>query len=146
VKLYLDNCCYNRPFDTQEQLTVRMETDAKLQIQESIKRGKHDLVWSFILDYENSANPQKSIGRKIAEWKALATEDIDYSVEVENKAAEYLKLGIRQKDASHIACAVEANCDFFLTTDKAILNKSKSISSVEIINPIDFIRRYEDVL
>jgi len=144
VKLYLDNCCLNRPFDTQEQLTVRMETDAKLQVQEAIREGEFKLVWSFILDYENAANPQVSVSRKISEWRALAVEDVDYSVAIEEKAEKYMSYGLRQKDASHLACAVEAQCDFFLTTDKAIL--SKSIPEIEIINPIDFIRRYEDAL
>ena len=26
MRVYLDNCCYNRPFDDQAQLTVRLET------------------------------------------------------------------------------------------------------------------------
>ena len=32
LKLYLDNCCFNRPFDDQSQLLVRLETEAKLFI------------------------------------------------------------------------------------------------------------------
>ena len=31
--VYLDNCCYNRPFDEQTQLRVRLETEAKLRVQ-----------------------------------------------------------------------------------------------------------------
>jgi len=33
MRIYLDNCCYNRPFDDQNQLSVRLETEAKLAIQ-----------------------------------------------------------------------------------------------------------------
>jgi len=29
--IYLDNCCYNRPFDDQSQLRVRLEAEAKLK-------------------------------------------------------------------------------------------------------------------
>jgi hypothetical protein len=32
--VYLDNCCYNRPFDDQSNLLVRIETETKMQIQE----------------------------------------------------------------------------------------------------------------
>ena len=32
MRVYLDNCCYNRPFDDQTQVKVRMETEAKLLI------------------------------------------------------------------------------------------------------------------
>ncbi len=31
MRVYLDNCCYNRPFDEQDQLSVRLETEAKLR-------------------------------------------------------------------------------------------------------------------
>ena len=30
MRVYLDNCCYNRPFDEQKQLCVRLETVTKL--------------------------------------------------------------------------------------------------------------------
>jgi hypothetical protein len=53
LKLYLDNCCFNRPFDNQNQLKVYLETQAKLAIQEKIIAGEYELVWSYILDYEN---------------------------------------------------------------------------------------------
>ena len=33
MRVYLDNCCYNRPFDEQTQLKVRLETEAKLRVQ-----------------------------------------------------------------------------------------------------------------
>jgi len=33
LKVYLDNCCFNRPFDDQNQVRVRIETEAKLFIQ-----------------------------------------------------------------------------------------------------------------
>ena len=54
MKLYLDNCCYNRPFDDQQQLKIHLETQAKLYIQQKIKDGQYDLVWSYILEYENA--------------------------------------------------------------------------------------------
>jgi hypothetical protein len=39
MRVYLDNCCFNRPFDDQSSLTVRLETEAKLAIQEMIREG-----------------------------------------------------------------------------------------------------------
>ena len=29
-KVYLDNCCYNRPYDDQTQLRIELETKAKI--------------------------------------------------------------------------------------------------------------------
>ncbi len=57
MKIYLDNCCFNRPFDGQSQLRILLELEAKLRIQENIRSGSFELVWSYILDYENSQNP-----------------------------------------------------------------------------------------
>ena len=28
IRLYLDNCCFNRPFDDQQQLKIKLETDS----------------------------------------------------------------------------------------------------------------------
>ncbi|MDR1070041.1 MAG: hypothetical protein LBL37_04580 [Gracilibacteraceae bacterium] len=57
MRVYLDNCGYNRPFDEQASAIIRLETDAKLYIQEQIRSGELELCWSFVLDYENAANP-----------------------------------------------------------------------------------------
>lgn len=48
---------FNRPFDNQTNLRVRIETESKLFIQEKIKLGELLLIWSYILDFENSQNP-----------------------------------------------------------------------------------------
>jgi predicted nucleic acid-binding protein len=53
-----------------------------------------------------------------------------------------MKLGLRPKDAAHIACAIYAAADCFLTTDKKILNKPAA--GVQILNPVDFVRRHLD--
>ena len=57
MKIYLNNCCFNRPYDDQTQLRIRLEAEAKLKIQEDIRNGVIELVWSYILDYENGMNP-----------------------------------------------------------------------------------------
>ena len=56
LKIYLDNCCYNRPYDDQSQLSINLEALAKLSIQQEIREGKVDLVTSYILLAENAAN------------------------------------------------------------------------------------------
>ena len=56
--IYLDNCCFNRPFDNQKQIRIRIETEAKLFIQEEILPGKFLLAWTYILDYENASKPK----------------------------------------------------------------------------------------
>ena len=56
MRIYLDNCCYNRPYDDQTQLRISLESQAKLHIQDMIKDGKLELAASYVLTYENSRN------------------------------------------------------------------------------------------
>ena len=46
---YLDNCCYNRPFDEPSQVRIVNEANAKMAIQRAIANGKLDLVLTYIL-------------------------------------------------------------------------------------------------
>ena len=57
MRIYLDNCSYNRPFDEQLDIIVRLEAEAKLYIQELVKENRLDLVWSSVNEYENNDNP-----------------------------------------------------------------------------------------
>lgn len=42
MRVYLDNCCYNRPFDPQEQTKIRVETECKLPVQALMNRESFD--------------------------------------------------------------------------------------------------------
>ena len=140
IKVYLDNCCFNRPYDNQNNLIVFLETEAKLFIQELVHSEKLRLVWSFVLDYENDANPFDERKRSISVWKNLATADCNLCDEIAHIAGYLLNTGLSQKDASNIACAIYAGADYFISTDKKILNKP--VQGINLINPIDFVRRY----
>ncbi len=48
MRVYLDNCTFNRPFDDQTQIRISLETEAKLYIQERIRDRTLELVWSYI--------------------------------------------------------------------------------------------------
>jgi predicted nucleic acid-binding protein len=44
----------------------------------------------------------------------------------------------RPFDAFHISCAVASDCDYFLITDRKLLNTPQE--DIHVMNPIDFIR------
>jgi predicted nucleic acid-binding protein len=138
-KIYLDNCCFNRPFDDQDSLVVRLETEAKLHVQQMVKDGKLMLCWSYVLDYENSLNPFRERRTEIQRWKALATECALETPEVLALSKSALAQGIKPFDALHLACAQTMKCDIFLTVDKGILRKSPGIDGIKIVSPIDFV-------
>jgi len=76
MKLYPDNCTFNRPFDNQKDISIRIETEAKLHIQELIKNKKLRLVWSYILDFENAGNPFIERRESISHWKNYSYVDV----------------------------------------------------------------------
>jgi predicted nucleic acid-binding protein len=140
MRIYLDNCFFNRPFDDQSQIRIRLEAEAKLKIQEDVRSGCYTLIWSYVLDYENSQNPFRERREMIAKWRTYATTDIEEDEGILSVAAAVNKCGITKIDSLHIACAIKANAGFFLTTDDAVLNKAKLVHDIQITDPIGFIK------
>ena len=144
MRVYLDNCCFNRPYDTQAQIRISLETQAKLYIQDLIKDKKIELATSYMLRYENEQNPYEIRKQAITEYIQNNTSiyiDYDKMEEVIKEAETIMETGIKQKDAIHVATAIIAGCDCFLTTDIRLLKYKTDKIAIE--NPIDFIQRME---
>ncbi len=137
--LYLDNCCFNRPFDDQKQLRIHLETEAKLYIQQKIMDNTYALAWSYVLDYENGRNPFPERRKCIGKWKSLARTDCQEEEPILLLAETYQRNGLKAIDALHVACAVCLKCDYFISTDAKLLNKK--IPEIAAIDPIEFIRK-----
>ena len=116
LRIYLDNCCFNRPFDDQSQIRIRIEAEAKLFI----------------------ANPFLERAESIARWKGYAAVDITETAGVLRIARIIHGLGIKSKDALHVACAMEARCGYFLTTDDNIIKKLGGFDGIQVMNPVAF--------
>jgi predicted nucleic acid-binding protein len=142
-KIYLDNCTFNRPFDDQLQIKIRLETEAKLYVQSGIRQKKYSLVWSYMLDYENNDNPYEEKRNAISPWKEIADDYCPSSDDILTLGSEIMAYDIRAKDALHIACAIKSDCDYFITTDNKLTNKT--LTNIKIVNPIDFILETEDL-
>jgi len=140
MRIYLDNCCFNRPYDDQLHIRIKLETEAKLRIQDDIRNGLHQLVWSYILDYKNGKNPFVERIELILKWKRYAIVDISESTELLHYAKMCLKCGLKKYDSLHIACAIIESAEYFVTTDDGILRKSNLVDDIHLIDPIDFIK------
>ena len=137
----MDNCCFIRPFDEQTQdkiILIILETEAKIKIQAMIKTKTIDLVWSYMLDYENSENPFEMKRDVIGRWKSLAVDDIGETESLLQNMDQIALYGIDEKDALHIACAIEGRADYFLTTDIKITKKCDKIKQIAVCNPIQY--------
>ena len=141
MRLYLDNCCFNRPYDEQLQLKIRLETEAKIYVQQKIIDGMHELAWSYVMDYENSLNPFLERRCRIGLWKGIAKVFCNENETILTKAEILRNEGVKFFDSLHVACSIFLKCDYFLTTDDRLMKKN--ICEIRLIDPIEFIRREE---
>ena len=141
MRLYLDNCSFNRPFDDQNQLKIKLETEAKLFIQQGILKGKYELVWSYILEFENNQNKFDDRRNSVYGWKNIAKIHCTENEKIIEYAETIKKLNIRTKDALHIACSVYTNSDYLITVDKQLFNLK--LNDIKIINPLSFMNELE---
>jgi predicted nucleic acid-binding protein len=147
IKVYLDNCTYNRPFDDQTQIKIALETEAKRYIQWLIVDNKIDLTYSFVSRFENSRSPHELNKNSINNFFSNASVYVDYThaASIDKRAFEIMKANIKTRDAYHIACAIEDSCDYFITTDKPLLNyKTPEIVICNTIQFIDFLGEIEN--
>jgi predicted nucleic acid-binding protein len=140
-RIYLDNCCFNRPYDDQTQLKIYLETQAKLHVQSLVYEKKIELVWSFILTFENSQNIFDAKKRAISQWENISSSFVEKSEDIRLTAKEIMTTGIKAADAAHVACAIAGNCNYFITVDKRLLKYQDN--RIIICNPIEFINQIE---
>ena len=140
-KLYLDMNIYNRPFDDQSQVRIKLETIAINAILKTIKSGRFTLLWSFMVEFENSLNPYDDVRIEIEMVLKLASEYVNMSDNILEAAKEMESVGIKPRDAVHLACAIKAKADWFLTCDDKLIKKARFIKDdIIITNPVDFVR------
>ena len=143
-RVYLDNCCFNRPFDDQGSIRIRLEAEAKLYIQKKVMSKDLEIIWSYILEYENNANPFEERRSAISEWKKHAVEEILETSDLISKAREIQeRRHLKPKDCLHVACAIQGDCDYFLTTDDEIIKKMNGFEEIIVNDPQTFLREVE---
>ena len=144
LRIYLDMCCYNRPYDDQSQLKVSMETQSKLYIQHMIKEKKLELTASYMLRYECSNNPfemRRNTILDFIEQNAFVYVGVERRAEIEAKANDIMKTGIKFKDACHVASAICAKCEYFISTDIRLLKFNTE--EIKMVTPIEFVTETE---
>ena len=146
LKIYLDNCCYNRPFDDFSIEKNEVEAKAKMYIQSLVKYKSVSLYYSFMSLIEIDESPyeeRKECILGFVESNAVGYVGEKRFSEVETLADEIMQTGIKKKDATHLTCSIIAKCDYFITTDGRV-TKHKT-DKIKIINPIDFVKIWGDM-
>jgi predicted nucleic acid-binding protein len=139
--IYLDTCCLQRPLDDRSQPRINIEAEAVLTILGIIEKNNIGLVSSEVLEYEISQIPDRSRENKVREILAISDKYVTINDEIELKANQYMKEGIKPMDALHLASAIVMNIDYFCTADDKFLKKAKKIntSSIKITSPLELV-------
>ena len=143
MRIYLDVCCLNRPFDDQTQDRTRLETEAILTIMKFVEDGQWTLLSSDSIFYEISKilDPERMM--KVRFVISKASDYIQLDEGILKRAKEIQKLGIKSYDALHVASAESGKADIFLTTDDQLLKKLRQHSGkirVKADNPLAWIK------
>ena len=94
----------------------------------------------YPVHYENSRNPFQERREQIAKWRSYSESYIEEDEEIIKRAAGVNQRGIKKIDSLHIACAIKAKAEYFLTTDDGVPKKATVIQDIKITDPIGFIK------
>jgi hypothetical protein len=121
MKIYLDTCCLNRPFDDQRQPRVRLESEAITLIMEKIRQREWEWVGSEVLIYEIEQTTNTERKERLLLFARETNQTVEISEKTLDRAETLSLLGFGEYDALH--------------DDK---NK-KRLSSLIVINPVKWL-------
>ena len=139
MKIYMDTCCYFRPFDDQTQDRILLESDAVLSVIFRCNNGDWSLLGSDVLDYEISRVKDDSKFTKVNAIYQTVKLKINLTDKIQNRANELRKFGIDPMDALHLASAESGGADVYLTTDDELIKRAGTNSiGIAIYNPVNW--------
>ena len=141
LKLYLDNCCYSRPFDDLRQEKNNLEAQAIKVIIDKYCKDEFEIYTSDALVLEmNNIKDQIKRAKVLEVYNKLNLTNIKLSEKIKQRAIELRQYNIKDMDSLHLAFAESKDVDYFITTDRLLINASKRANlKIKVINPIEFI-------
>lgn len=141
MKVYLDNCCYNRPFDDQTQDRIHLESEAVLAILKACENGSIQILSSPIVRMEIDKYSNEDKREKVRALYSLANPDIPFNDEIKIRAEELRsKSSIRLMDSLHVATAEAGKVDAMLTADDKLIKACARLNlGVKVVNPVTFL-------
>ena len=142
MKIYLDACCINRPFDDQTQDRIRLETEAVLIIIKYLESQEWSWIGSDVLDYEVAQLPDIERRQKVYQLIKHIHHVIPIDDEIAQRARDLEKMGFKAYDALHLACAEAADVDVLLTTDDRFLKlclRNQGQIKAKFSNPLSWV-------
>jgi len=146
MKIYLDACCLNRPFDDQRQARVRLEAEAISLILQKLHQREWEWIGGDVLVYELGQTEDVERKERLLLLAGQSHQVVAMTEKILIQAEKLVASGFDSYDAIHLASAENAKVDVFLTTDdnmQKIANRNKKMFSFVVVNPVTWL---EEVL
>jgi predicted nucleic acid-binding protein len=146
MKIYLDACCLNRPFDDQRQARVRLEAEAISLILQKLHQREWEWIGSDVLVYELGQTEDVERKERLLLLAGQSHQVVAMTEKILTQAEKLVASNIDGYDAIHLASAENAKANVFLTTDdnmQKIANRNKKMFSFVVVNPVTWL---EEVL
>lgn len=137
--IYLDVCCFNRPFDDQTQERVRLESEGVLLILGRCQRDEWQLVGSEAITLEINQTRDPECRSQLRALAALATLQVTVDESIQVRAGIFVQQGLETFDALHLACAEAGGATVLLTTDDRLVRwagRQTDMLQVKVANPV----------
>ena len=126
LKVYLDTCCYSRPYDDKRQSQIFREISAIETILDYLQIRQWHWITSEVIVFEVNRNPNLTQREDIKKLLRNAHQYVLVGIREELRSEQLESFGFKPLDVLHIACAENANADILLTTDRRMLRRAKN--------------------
>jgi len=143
MKIYLDVCCLNRPFDDQTQTRIHLEAEAIVSIIQSAEDGEWEWISSEAVAYEINRTPNEERQERLWSLESRSTERLQLTDSILQQAEQLQQLGFTTYDALHLTFAASADVDIFLTTDDKLLKHAQRYREkvqIPVANPLSWLQ------
>ncbi|MBI5558668.1 MAG: PIN domain-containing protein [Deltaproteobacteria bacterium] len=145
MRIYLDCCSLQRPFDDKSKPRIAVEAEAVLVVLSLCESEELTLVASDALYFEIGRIPDQGRKEEALAILKIVKETVELSPEIEALARRLEASGIKPLDALHLASASIAKVDYFCTCDDKFYKKSinfkglysKVVSPAELVMEVD---------
>ena len=141
MRIYFDNCCYNRPFDDQTQPRIHEEINAIVEIIARTKTDNGIILGSSILRIEIRKIADKQKFDAVMDfYEDTVSETIHATPEISIRALEIInQANIGNMDALNLSSAEFGDAEFFLTTDDKLIRACKNLLlNIKVLNPVSY--------
>lgn len=146
MKIYLDTCSLQRPLDSKGQIRVALESEAVVMIIELCESQKLELISSEPLRFEQTKNTDPARREFMQQTLSMATEFVESTDAVKQRALMFMGYGIQLLDALHLSSAVEGKAEYFCTTDDRFYKRAKELglAKPQIVTPLQLLEETQN--